>query len=328
MYPKVSVIVPLWGVEKYIEKCARCLFEQTLDEIEFIFVDDCSPDRSVEVLENVLQLYPKRKEQCIIIRLEENKGASLARKIGFDASHGSFIAFCDSDDWTDKELYAKLYNKAVTENNDFVFCDFVFLSDEYHLWEPTYVKYTTHEERRNGLLSCKISNALWNKLISRELFMHNFYFPLVSLDEDDAMVTQWSFYAKSIGYMNECLYYHYLNPESITHEINEDKRKKRIAERQENRRWIVTFLESKNQKILDEAIYMNKRVVKLSYLELAITKDNYRRMLNEYSEINHTMMFSKNGKLKERVFYSMLLLSYPTCKLAIWLKTRLKPIER
>ena len=61
--PKVSVIIPVYGVEKYIERCARSLFKQTLDDIEYLFIDDCTPDDSVDVLRNVLEEYPNRKSQ-------------------------------------------------------------------------------------------------------------------------------------------------------------------------------------------------------------------------------------------------------------------------
>ena len=77
---KVSVCIPVYGVEKYIERCARSLFEQTMkDDIEFIFVDDCTPDKSIEILQKVLEEYPERKNQVKIIRHETNKGLTGAR---------------------------------------------------------------------------------------------------------------------------------------------------------------------------------------------------------------------------------------------------------
>lgn len=72
--PKVSVCVPIYCVEKYIEQCARSLFEQTLNDIEFVFVDDCSPDKSVDVLERIIKDYPQRLEQIKLIRHEKIKG--------------------------------------------------------------------------------------------------------------------------------------------------------------------------------------------------------------------------------------------------------------
>lgn len=78
----VSVIIPVYKVEKYIERCARSLFEQTLESIEFIFVDDCSPDQSIKILQSVLQEYPHRTPHTKIIRHERNRGLAAARNTG------------------------------------------------------------------------------------------------------------------------------------------------------------------------------------------------------------------------------------------------------
>ena len=111
--PKVSVIVPIYEVEKYIERCVRSLFEQTLDDIEYIFVDDCTKDNSITVLERVIKDYPNRKSQITILHHETNKGLPQARKTGLLSARGDYIAHCDSDDWVDHKLFALMYEKAV-----------------------------------------------------------------------------------------------------------------------------------------------------------------------------------------------------------------------
>ena len=89
MSVKVSVCIPVYGVEKYIERCARSLFEQTMQEgIEFIFVNDCTPDKNIEILERVLAEYPHRKEQTKIIHHENNKGLVSARNTGLTYAVG------------------------------------------------------------------------------------------------------------------------------------------------------------------------------------------------------------------------------------------------
>ena len=77
--PKVSVSVPIYNVEKYIEKCVRSLFEQTLDDIEYIFVNDCTPDKSMDILRRVLVEYPQRQEQVKVIDHKVNKGSATVR---------------------------------------------------------------------------------------------------------------------------------------------------------------------------------------------------------------------------------------------------------
>ena len=122
--PKVSIIVPVYGVEKYIERCARSLFEQTLDDIEYLFIDDCTPDKSIEILKNVLKDYPQRKDQVIIHRMEKNSGQAAVRKWGMIKATGDYTIHCDSDDWVDVTMYEKMYNKAIEEKSDLVICDF------------------------------------------------------------------------------------------------------------------------------------------------------------------------------------------------------------
>ena len=99
--PKVSVIVPIYGVEPYIERCVRSLMEQTYTNCEYIFVDDCTPDASVEILKRVLEDYPNRKQKVKIIQNEKNQGLPQTRKHGFQYATGDFVANVDSDDFVE-----------------------------------------------------------------------------------------------------------------------------------------------------------------------------------------------------------------------------------
>ena len=99
MLPKVSVIVPVYGVAQYIEKCARSLFEQTLEDIEYIFVDDCTQDNSIEILHNIIKDYPHRQQQTRIIHHETNKGLPIARKTGIENATGKYISVAFYDLW-------------------------------------------------------------------------------------------------------------------------------------------------------------------------------------------------------------------------------------
>ena len=126
MAAKVSVCIPVYGVEKYIERCARSLFEQTMrDGIEFVFVNDCTPDKSIEILEQVLSEYPHRKEQTKIVHHESNKGLVGARNTGLTHAVGEYIIHCDSDDWVELDMYEKMYNAAKENDADMVYCDYM-----------------------------------------------------------------------------------------------------------------------------------------------------------------------------------------------------------
>ena len=127
---EVSVCIPVYGVEKYIEKCARSLFEQTMKEgIEFIFVNDCTPDKSIEILEQVLSEYPQRKAQVKIIHHEKNGGPVAARNTAIVHAAGKYMICCDADDWIAPDLYETMYAKAVGTDADVVCCSMIIPPD-------------------------------------------------------------------------------------------------------------------------------------------------------------------------------------------------------
>lgn len=128
---KLSVCIPVYKVEAYIEKCARSLFEQTYDDLEFVFVDDCSPDDSMDVLLRVLADYPERKNQVKILRHEKNAGLVRARKTGLAVATGELIAHCDADDWVDPKFYVKLAEKFADPEVDMAFGPMVRNDDGY-----------------------------------------------------------------------------------------------------------------------------------------------------------------------------------------------------
>ena len=116
--PKVTVVIPVYNVATYIEKCATSLFEQTLDSLEILFVDDCSPDHSVEIIKKTLKKYPERNSLTRIIRMPSNSGLAAVRRQGIIEATGQYIIHCDGDDWVDSDLYEIMYNKAVKDNAD------------------------------------------------------------------------------------------------------------------------------------------------------------------------------------------------------------------
>ena len=310
--PKLSVIVPMWGVEKYIAKCARSLFESTLDDMEFVFVDDCTPDKSVEVLQGVIEEYPNRKCQTIIVRHEVNKGLPQARKTGVKAAHGEWITHCDSDDWVAPTMYEKMLASASGEGYDLVCCDFVYQSDNEVLWQPTYDANKTSEELRKDLIACKVSNAVWNKIVHSSLYdSHEIYYPKETMDEDDVFVCQWAYYASRCGYVHECLYYHYANPESMTHEKNKAKLLKGLNDRITNRKWIVNFLETQHDNDVTEALLQYKRSVKQFIFSKGYGWNNYREMLATYPDVNKTLLYSGNYSIINRTLSFLMLISFP-----------------
>ncbi len=121
---KISVIIPVYNVAPYIEQCVRSLMEQTQQDVEYVFVDDCTPDDSMKILCRVLEDYPDRKMQVKILHNKTNRGASLTRRAGLGACTGEYIICVDADDYVAPNYLEMLYDKAVKEKADIVWCDF------------------------------------------------------------------------------------------------------------------------------------------------------------------------------------------------------------
>lgn len=118
---KLSVIVPFYGVEKYIARCAESLMRQTTqDDVEFIFVNDATKDNSFDVLQKVLTEYPEREEQVTILHHERNKGLPAARNTSLSIAKGKNIYHCDSDDYLERDVLEVLYRKADENKSDIV----------------------------------------------------------------------------------------------------------------------------------------------------------------------------------------------------------------
>lgn len=167
---KVSVCVPVYGVEKYIERCARSLFEQTMKEgIEFIFVDDCTPDRSMEILERVREEYPERTRQVKIVRHPENQGLTGARNTALKEAEGEYIIHCDSDDWVDRELYGKMYEAAKEAEADVVCCGIMIEKANGRQRKVTGGNIRNVEELFEKAFNSLFFNSVWNKMFTREV---------------------------------------------------------------------------------------------------------------------------------------------------------------
>lgn len=157
---KVSIIVPFYNVEKYIEKCLTSLVNQTLEEIEIILVNDGSKDNSIKVAKDFEQKYPAK------IRYYEkpNGGLGDARNFGIKFAKGEYIAFLDSDDYVEPTMYEEMYEMAIKEKSDMVECNF--------WWEyPNKKKEDIGVEYKNQndmLLKARV--VAWNKLIKKEIY--------------------------------------------------------------------------------------------------------------------------------------------------------------
>lgn len=210
--PKVSVIVPFYNVEGYIEKCLETLVNQTLQDIEIILVNDGSKDRSVNIVKKFQSSYPEK----IVYLEKENGGLSDARNYAIPHAKGEYIAFLDSDDYVEKDMYQKMYELAVKENSDMVECDFY--------WEyPNKTRKDVGEiyHGSNEMIE-KIRVVAWNKLIKKEILEDTkIQFPKGYRYEDVEFTYKLIPYIKNVSFLKEaCI--HYIQREgSISNSQNE-----------------------------------------------------------------------------------------------------------
>jgi len=170
--PKVTVIITIYNRERFIADCARSLFEQTLDDVEFLFVDDASTDNSVSVLEEVIAEYPTRKEMIHVLQMEQNGGRAVARQTGIDHATGEYVIHVDSDDWVDTDMLELLYTKAKETDADIVGCN---ITHEYKTYQKIFRQtyYETMDDNIRGLLNGKIFPSLCTSLTRTSLIKEN-----------------------------------------------------------------------------------------------------------------------------------------------------------
>lgn len=217
---KVSILVPIYKVEKYIEKCSRTLFEQTYESIEYIFVDDCSPDQSISILKSVLNDYPHRQSNTKIISHEYNIGLSGARNTGLANSDGEYLLFVDSDDYLDRNVVQSLIETAEHSNADIVAYNmkYIFKRSKYVVRQEVS---SSPKEYVRQLLTYRASVTICGKLIRRSLFIeHDIRFiEGLNFGEDYVTSPRVAYYANRIAH-NDSVYYNYVQYNSNSYTIS------------------------------------------------------------------------------------------------------------
>ena len=210
--PKVSIIVPVYNVENYIERCLESLVNQTLQDIEIIVVNDGSTDNSEKIINKYIEKYDGK----IKLVSKQNGGLSDARNYGMKYATGEYIAFLDSDDYVDITIYEKMYKKAVEDDCDFVECDFIWKYDNKEVKDDGYIYKNKHEMLANARV------VAWNKLIKRELIQDTrIQFPKGLRYEDVEFFYKLLPHIQKFGFVKEYLIYYTQRDNSIVNTQNE-----------------------------------------------------------------------------------------------------------
>lgn len=219
---KISVIIPVYNVEAYLNRCLDSVCNQTLSDIEIICVDDCSPDNSIDILNQ----YAKTDSRIKIIQKDKNGGLSAARNSGLDIAKGDYIYFLDSDDWIDLDYLDVMYNAAINHDVEVVVNDNV-ISEKKGSSIP-YNHISSKDFTNNTLLNAmenidKILWNVWSKLYKKSFIdKHNFKFPEGYINEDLYFQLITFPYLNNIAFIKESNY-HYLDRENGIMNTNNDK---------------------------------------------------------------------------------------------------------
>jgi len=205
----VSICVPIYGVEKYIERCAISLFEQTYPNIEYIFVNDCTPDCSIEILKSVIEKYPNRKPCVRIITHKKNRGLGAARNTAVDAAKGEFLMHVDSDDWIDKDCIRLCVEKQKTTNADIVSTDILRVKKNKTIVNHIPENFIT-KEFIIAIIKHIIPNNIWGRLIRTSLYKDNNIMVEggVNMSEDLNVMPRLAYFARKIATVSIPMYFY------------------------------------------------------------------------------------------------------------------------
>ncbi len=310
---KVSVLIPVYGVELYIEKCARSLFEQTLDSIEFIFLDDCSKDKSIEILEEVIKDYPSLRNKITIIHHSKNQGLYSARRTAVKAAKGEYIIHCDSDDWVEKNWVEEMYNHAIRTNSDLVWSNYYKSYPDGRDEEISMDSPINKSSSLADLMSTRRIGSLWSSLVKSEIVKKpEIIWSKGNYGEDVIMVMQYVILCNRQAYLNKAFYHYRVNNAGITKTVNPEKVYGNMETMIEHNKII--------QEICRKAGFADS-VVPVSIARMFKAKDKILQLHPDdkeaslawrsfHPELTFHKLFKSSLSLKEKLYSSILILGF------------------
>ena len=212
---KISIIVPVYNVEEYIDRCLASLVNQSLEDDEIIIVNDGSPDNSQSIIDKYVKKNPKKIKSFI----QENGGQGSARNFGLQQATGEYIAYVDSDDWIESNMLLEMYEKASSENLDIVICGSYNVKGNDKIVELDNIFFS--DNQKNAFFG---RMAVWNKIYRRSLLIDNqLKFRSKVWYEDVDFTLRAVANATKIGYINKPLYNYLIREGSTMNNSNIDR---------------------------------------------------------------------------------------------------------
>ena len=228
--PLLSVIVPCYNVEKYIEKCILSIVSQTYTNLEIILIDDGSNDQT-----GILCDEQQAKDQRIRVIHQQNKGASVARKTGLELSQGEYLAFLDSDDWIDQNMFNDMMTALLSTNSDIAHCDLCFVFEDGSMKHrlQNREEYVKTMGRTEGVIMILEDHA-WRTSFCTKIFKKKLFeyvqFPEGRIFGEDLIVHQLFHHAAQSVFLNKEFYFYYQRNDSVTRISNTKTELKKLAD--------------------------------------------------------------------------------------------------
>ena len=281
----ISIIIPIYNTEEYLERCLDSIINQSYKNLEIILVDDGSTDLSKEICNNYL-----KKDKRIKYFKKENGGLSSARNYGIKKANGKYIGFVDSDDVISLDMFSILYNNLINTSSDMSICEVVRFNDTVNFINSNNVKiYNSKDILKIILEDKKICNFAVNKLYKKEL-MKDIEYPIGKYQEDVGTTYKFIKNAKKIVYSDSKLYGYYSRSDSITKSLNT--------------KFVYDYFEMIEKRAkdlkkmdIDEYLDLNKENVILGiFIDLSQNKKILRD--NKFSEYMNIFIHNRKYKLQ------------------------------
>lgn len=299
---KVSILVPFYKVEQYVGRCVESLFTQTYKNIEYVFVNDCTPDKSMDVINEMIERYGVTS-QCKMIIHDQNQGISASRNDCLDNMTGDYFLFIDSDDYIDNDMVELLVEAAINNNADISGCGYIEEYADHSVQHPQ--KYSNdYNEMLRAITLLTIKGVMW-KLLVRSTIVTNHrdevrFIPDRNMVDDYLFCCQIFYYAKRFAGVDRCMY-HWIqyNPNNYTHTTIFAVESQAAAIRKTE----SFFREKGVYDVVRNELLQRKFVSKLPLLldNTCFDVKRWRGLFPESNDIWKNMSFSSGNKLLFRL---------------------------
>jgi glycosyltransferase involved in cell wall biosynthesis len=332
MSAKVSFVIIVYNVEDYAEQCARSIFEQSLEDIEIIIVNDASTDNTEAVIRRTLEEYPNRNGQVRFVEHETNKGIVETRKDGFYAATGEFVIFIDGDDYVEPQMAELMYAKATETGADLVVCDYLLqeVAKEIVISQVPNGVIGYGENVRDDIINRRVTCTIWCKMIRRSLFLDNdIVWPANVSHEDMVMSDMAAYYARQFAHVPIPLYHYVYRSNSVSNIVDPEFVVWKMELYKDNIRVIKEFFEREGVSEKYAEGLLTEKVLARNLILPYTNKLKYRRIwLRTYPEVNRILLFGNKeyrSTYREKIWMMAIWLGlYPRMKRRL-LSKRFKP---